>query len=175
MRGCLLTSGRSPCAAARAAGPAPSPALMPTTARNSFARYSARSGARYPPDRAPHVDGPVELQCVGDLHDRIHQQLRGQAILRSPPRHARWGHRLAVVRQVVRDQAESFLDFRVFEQMPPLPAIGTRGVLEHDGDALPRFLVVDAILHAMDANVHVASDGRIKLVIDLLVERPRPA
>jgi hypothetical protein len=58
----------------------------------------------------------------------------------------RW--RLAVVRQVVCDEAEVAGEIRALEQVPPLGAVATRGVLKQHGDALPRLLEVNPTVTA---------------------------
>ena len=77
------------------------------------------------------------------------------------------GERLAVVRQVVRNHPEVPLQLAVFEEVPPLPAVRPGGMLQDQRNALPRLLVVHAVLDALDAHVAVAADRAVDLAIDV--------
>ena len=70
-----------------------------------------------------------------------------------------------MVRQVVGDQAEVLLDLVVFEQVTPLPPVGSRGVLQDERDALSRLFVVHAVLDTLDAHVPVAADRAVHLAV----------
>ena len=119
-------------------------------------------------DRASHVDWPVGLQDLRNRDDGIHDQFPRQAILLLPPLHACRRNGLAVERQVVGNHPELLLQVGILEHVPPLPAVRSRRVLQHNRDALPRFFVVDTVLHPLNPDVDVAPDRGIELPVHIL-------
>ena len=73
-------------------------------------------------------------------------------------------------RQIVGDHPESLLKLAVLQQMPPLPAVRAGRVLQHHRHALTGFLEIHPVLDAADPHVDVATDDRIELPVDLVVQ-----
>ena len=57
----------------------------------------------------------------------------------------------------------------VFEQVAPLPAVGSRRVLAQEPDALASFFVVEAVVEPVEVEVYISSDGPVVFAVP-----PRP-
>ncbi len=65
-----------------------------------------------------------------------------------------------MTRQIQGDDAEVLADVRVAELVAPLAPVRARRVQAHQGNALSRLLVVDAVVFARVVDVNVAADDR---------------
>ena len=58
-----------------------------------------------------------------------------------------------------------FAEFRIREQMPPLPPVGARGVQAHQRNARAVLLEINAMHLAADVDMDVAADHRLDLTV----------
>ena len=107
--------------------------------------------------RAADIDSLLNLERLRHRLDEINSEALRQRIALSPPGLAERRQRLAVIRQIVGDEAELRGQFLVFEDVAPLTSIAARRVLHENGRSFAGLLEIDAIFDAFHSEMDIAA------------------